>query len=159
MADPGIKRESKFYICATPQNSDLNQGAYEALVFVEIGSIVTLPDMGSTANIVSQDYVNTDVSQKRKGFQNAGESELVIGRDHEDAGQDALRVAAATRYNYAFKLESADAPSSSFTNTIRYSRGVISGPMLTGGGGEDFDNETYQIAFNQLPVIVDPEAI
>lgn len=159
MALPGIKKDGTLYICETPQNSDLNESAFEALTWVEIDKIVTLPDMGRTDNIVSQDYVNTTVSQFQKGFANAGQSELVIGRDHEDAGQDALRVAAATRYNYAFKLESSDAPSSAYTNTIRYSRGVISGPMLSGGGGEDFDNETYNIAFNQVPVIVDPEAI
>ena len=159
MALPGIKKDGTLYICATAQNSDLLQAAFEALTWVEIDKIVTLPDMGRIDNMVSQDYINTTVSQFQKGFANAGQSKLVIGRDHEDTGQDALRTAAATRYNYAFKLESSDAPSASFTNTIRYSRGVVSGPMFSGGGGEDFDNETYNIAFNQVPVIVDPEAI
>lgn len=159
MADVGIKRESKLYICATPQAADLLQAGYEALTFVEIAKVVTLPDFGITDNVVSQDYIGTDVSQKQKGFRMASDTEIVVGRDYSDAGQDALRTAAATRYNYAFKLESSDAPSALYTNTIRYSRGIVGGPNFTGGGGEDFDNETFQLGLNQAPITVDPELI
>jgi hypothetical protein len=159
MSNTGIKRESKFYICETPQSADLLQAGYEALTWVEVGNIVTLPDFGITDNMVTQDYTNTDVSQRQKGFRQASDTEIVVGRDYDDAGQDALRAAAATRYNYAFKLESSDAPDGDTTNTIRYSRGIIGGPNFTGGGGEDFDNETFQLGLNQAPIIVDPEAI
>lgn len=159
MSDTGIKKDSKFYICATAQNDDLLQAAYEALTWVEVGNIVTMPEFGITDNMVTQDYINTDVSQRQKGFRSASETEIVVGRDYEDTGQDALRTAAATRYNYAFKLESSDAPDASTTNTIRYSRGLIGGPNFAGGGGEDFDNETFQIGLNQAPIVVDPEAI
>lgn len=159
MADTGIKRESKLYICATTQAADLNLAGFEALTWVEIGNIVTLPDFGVSDNIVSQDYVGTDVSQKKKGYRMASDTSVVVGRDFEDSGQDALRTAAATRYNYAFKLESSDAPSALYTNTIRYSRGIVGGPNFTGGGGEDFDNEEFQIGLNQAPIIADPELI
>lgn len=159
MADTGLKRLSKLYICETAQSADLNQAGYEGLTWVEVGNIVTMPDFGITDNIVTQDYVNTDVSQKQKGFRNASDTEIVVGYDPDDAGQDALRVAAGTRYNYAFKLESSDAPDASTTNTIRYSRGVVGGPNFTSGGGEDFDNDTYQLGLNQAPIVVKPEAI
>ncbi len=160
MAVTGIKRDSKLFICATPQAADLTQTGYEALTWVEINNIVTLPDFGVTDNIVTQDYVNTDVSQKQKGFRMASDTEVVVGRLPSDAGQVALRAAAATRTNYALKLESSDSPNpSTTTNTIRYSRGVIGGPNFTGGGGEDFDNETFQIGLNQIPIVVNPEAI
>lgn len=159
MANTGIKRESKLYICATAQAADLNLAGFEALTWVEIGRVVTIPDFGITDNIVSQDYIGTDVSQKQRGFRMASDTEIVVGRDFEDAGQDALRTAAGTRYNYAFKLESSDAPSALYTNTIRYSRGIVGGPNFTGGGGEDFDNETFQLGLNQSPIIADPELI
>jgi hypothetical protein len=160
MADVGIKRLSKLFICATPQGADLNRAGYEALTWVEITKIVTLPDFGVTDNIVSQDYIATDVSQKQKGYRSASDTELVVGRDHADAGQDIVRAAALTRSNYALMLVGSDSPNASATtNTIRYSRGVIGGPNFTGGGGEDFDNETFQIGLNQLPIVVDPEAI
>lgn len=159
MADTGIKKDGKLYICETAQGTDLLQAGFEALTWVEIGNVVTLPDFGITDNIVTQDYINTGVSQKQKGFRNASDTEIVVGFDPNDTGQDALRDAAATRLNYAFKLEASDAPDASTTNTIRYSRGVVGGPNFTGGGGEDFDNETYQLGLNQAPVIVKPEAI
>ncbi len=159
MADTGIKKDSKIYICETPQADDLLQAGFEALTWIEIGNVVTFPDFGITDNIVSQDYASTDVSQKQKGFRSASDTELVVGYDPDDTGQTAIRTAAGTRYNYAFKLESSDAPDSGTTNTIRYSRGVVGGPNFAGGGGEDFDNETYQIGLNQAPVIVAPEAI
>ncbi len=159
MAETGIKKDGKLYICETPQPADLTESGFEALTWVEVGKVVTFPDFGVSDNIVSQDYINTDVSQKRKGFRNASDTEIVVGHDPDDAGQTAMKTAADTKYNYAFKLEQADAPDASTTNTIRYSRGVIGGPNFAGGGGEDFDNETYQLGLNQAPVIVDPEAI
>lgn len=160
MSDTGIKKDSKLYVCETPQSSDLDQAGYEALTWVEVGNVVTLPDFGITDNIVTQDYIATDVSQKQKGFRNGAETEIVVGFDPDDAGQDALRAAAATRTNYALKLESSDSPNAATTtNTIRYSRGVIGGPAFAGGGGEDFDNETYQVGLNQAPIIVKPEVI
>lgn len=160
MADVGVKKDSKFYICATAQGADLDQAGFEALTWVEVGSVVTLPDFGVTDNIVTQDYVDTNVSQKRKGFKNASDTEIVTGFDPDDLGQDAMRIAAATDLNYAFKLEGSDSPNpSTTTNSIRYSRGVIGGPNFSGGGGEDFDNETYQIGLNQEPILVKPEAI
>lgn len=160
MADTGIKKDSKFYICETPQPSNLDQSGFEALTWVEVGNIVTFPDFGVSDNIVTQDYANTDVSQKQKGFRNASDTETVVGFDPDDLGQDALRNAAGTRTNYAMKLESSDSPNAATTtNTIRYSRGVVGGPNFAGGGGEDFDNETFQIGLNQAPVIVKPEAI
>jgi hypothetical protein len=155
----GIKRGGKLSICATPQASDLNQAGYEGLTYIEIGNIVTFPDFGVTTNMPVQDYINTDVSQKQQGFRTASDTEVVVGFDPEDDGQDALRTAAGTRFNYAFKLEASDAPNALNTNTIRYSRGVVGGPNFAGGGGEDFDNETYMIGLNQAPVIVKPELI
>jgi hypothetical protein len=160
MADTGIKRGGKFYICATPQGADLNLAGFEGLTWVEVGKIVTFPDFGVTENIVSQDYISTDLSEYRKGFKQGSQSALVIGRDHADAGQNALRTASATRVNYAFKLESSDSPNpTTTTNTIRYSRGLVTAPNFTGGGGEDFDNEEFTIALNQSPIVANPEAI
>lgn len=159
MADTGIKQGSKLYVCATPQPENLDQAGFEALTWVLVGNVVELPGIGVTDNIVSQDYIGTDTSQKRKGFRSVEDGTIIVGRDYEDDGQIALRNAAGTRYNYAFKLESSDSPSALYTNTIRYSRGVVSGPNFVGGGGEEFDNEEFTIGFNQIPITVDPELI
>jgi len=160
MASTGIKKDGTFYVCETAQPDDLLQAEFEALTWVEVGNIVTLPDFGYTQNTVTQDYINTDMSQKRKGFKQGSESDLVIGRDYEDAGQTALRTIVESPANYAFKLELSDSPNpATTTNTVMYSRGIASGWNFSGGGGEDFDNATITIGLNQQPVIVDPEAI
>ena len=81
MAETGIKKDSTLYVCETAQPDDLLQAGYEALTWVEIENVVTMPDFGFTQNVVTQDYINTDMSQKRKGFKVGGESDLVIGYD------------------------------------------------------------------------------
>lgn len=153
------KKDSVLYISTTAQPSDLTQVEFEGLTWTEIGCVVTMPDFGISDNIVSQDCINDDVTQKQKGFRSASDTEIMVAYDPDDAGQDALRAAAGGKFNWAFKLESADAPDELTTNSIRYSRGVVGGPNFTGGGGEDFDNETYSLGLNQEPILVKPEAI
>lgn len=148
------------YVCSTAQhNTDLNQAGYEALTWVEIGKLVTLPQVGFEANVVTQNYVNTDFSSDAKGFINGTASEVMVGRDPDDAGQIILRTAASSRYRYAFKREYADAVAG-FTATTTYFRALVSSQLDAGGGGEEFDNETFGIKVTaQKPIIVAPKAI
>ena len=158
MADQ-LNLDGTLYVCATVQNADLNQAAFKALTWVEIGKIVTLPQVGFEANIVTQNYVNTDFSADAKGFINGTASEIMVGRDPTDAGQVILRTAANTRYRYAFKRVYAD-DVAGFTATTTYFRALVSSQLDAGGGGEEFDNETFGIKVTaQKPIIVAPEAI
>lgn len=159
MADQ-LNLDGTLYVCATVQNSDLTESAFEALTWVEIGKIVTLPQVGFEANVVTQNYVNTDFSTDAKGFKNGMATEVVVGRDPSDAGQDILRTAADSRSRYAFKREYADGVATVTTPTIKYFRALVSSDMDSGGGGEEFDNETFGIKITgQKPITVDPEAI
>ena len=158
MADD-LNLNGTLYICATVQNSDLNTAGFAALTWVEIGKIVTLPQIGFEANVVTQNYVNTDFSTDAKGFINGMATEVVVGRDPADAGQDILRTASDSRFKYAFKREYAD-DVPGFTPTIRYFRALITSEMDAGGGGEEFDNQTFGIKITgQKPITVDPAAI
>lgn len=159
MADD-LNMNGTLYVCATAQhNTDLNQAGYEALTWVEIGKLVTLPQVGFEANVVTQNYVNTEFSSDAKGFINGTASEVMVGRDPTDAGQVILRTAANTRYRYAFKRVYAD-DVAGFTATTTYFRALVSSQLDAGGGGEEFDNETFGIKVTaQKPIIVAPEAI
>lgn len=158
MADD-LNLDGTLYICATVQNADLTQAAFAALTWVEIGKIVTLPQIGFEANVVSQNYVNTDFSTDAKGFVNGMASEVVVGRDPADGGQDILRTASDSRFKYAFKREYADDTPTN-TSTVKYFRALVTSAMDSGGGGEDFDNETFGIKITgQKPITVDPVAI
>ena len=154
MADQ-LNLDGTLYVCATVQNADINQTAFAALTWVEIGKIVTLPQVGFEANIISQNYVNTDFSTDAKGFKNGTATEVVVGRDMADAGQDILRTAADSRSKYAFKREYTDTATTS--PTIKYFRALVNSDLDAGGGGEEFDNETFGIKITgQKPITVDP---
>lgn len=159
MADD-LNMNGTLYVCATAQhNTDLNQAGYEALAWVEIGKLVTLPQVGFEANVVTQNYVNTEFSSDAKGFINGTASEVMVGRDPTDAGQVILRTAANTRYRYAFKRVYAD-DVAGFTATTTYFRALVSSQLDAGGGGEEFDNETFGIKVTaQKPIIVAPKAV
>jgi hypothetical protein len=150
----------KFYKSTTAVTSDLAQAAYEALTYVEVPNVVSTPAMAVEDNIISQDYLSTDVSQKQKGFANVTDGELVVGYTAGDAGHAAMIAAAQSRIQYAFKSELSDSPNPvTTTNTVRYTRGFVGGGGDAGGGGEDFVNLTFSLAFNQRPIWVAPEAI
>lgn len=158
MADQ-LNLDGTLYVCATAQNTTLTEAQYEALTWVEIGKIVTMPQVGFEANVVTQNYVNTDFSEDAKGFKNGTASEVVVGRDPSDAGQDILRTAAGSRNRYAFKREYADA-TSTMTATFKYFRALVTSQLDAGGGGEEFDNETFGIKITgQAPITVEPEAV
>jgi len=160
MADT-INQGGILSICATAQNSDLTQIQFEALTWVPISQIVTMPTIGETENIVQQDYVTTGRGQKKKGVITGNSTEVVVGNDYSDAGQDALYTASRTKNNYAFKREYTDSPNTgTTTNTIVYFRALIGRGVDAGGGVEDFVNMTYPIEINgQEPIKVEPEAI
>lgn len=148
----------KFSICTTPQPADLDQAGFEALTWVEVGHVGSIGEIGLSSNIVNYDELGTEVTQKQKAVANAGDPQIEVARNPTDPGQIALRTAGATKFNYAFKFEDADAPSTGESNTIYYSRGVISGPMIPGGKVQDFILERYTLGLNQPIITVNPAA-
>ncbi len=135
----------------------LTLAAFEALDWTEVGDVGSIGQTGVDTNIVSYDTMNTEVTQKQKGISNAGDPEIECARNPTNVGQIAMRAAAATRYNYAFKIEDADAPEAGWSNTIYYNRGVVSGPFRPNGRNEDFILETYRLGLNQKEIVNDPE--
>ena len=146
----------KFYICSTPKPSDLTKSQYEALTWIEVGNIGTLPESGSNTNVVNYDTVDTDVTQKQKGITDAGTGTLEVARLATDVGQVALRTAGGTKFYYAFKRELTDAPDETYSNTIYYNRGLVTGPVHNGGKAEDFVIETFTLGYVQKEIVVNP---
>lgn len=159
MANIPTYKDAKFYICTTPQASDLDKAGFEALTWVQVDNVVSHPALTVTENMISQDYVDTDLSTNQKGFAKGKETALEVGYNSDDPGQIAMRAAADTRFEYAVKSELADAPDASTTNSIKYTRCVIGQPEEAGGGGEDFVNDMFALGINQRPILAVPEAI
>lgn len=150
---------SKLYICATPKNDDVaDAAAYAALTWVQIGGVGSHGEAGTQTNILSYDTWDTTVTQKAKGMSNAGDPEIELARDPDDAGQDILRTAANTNWSYAFKIERNDKPNDDVDSkpTIIYNRGLVSGPRRPLGRNEDFDLEIFTLGLQQKEIVVDP---
>jgi len=157
MANKSTKKGSKVYVCATAQNSDLTATTYAALTWVQVGKVGNIGDFGSDSTINSYNTLDEPVQQKQKGVANAGDPQIEVASVGDDPGQIILRTFGdpLNINNMAIKIERNDAPPG-MTNTIFYSRGVVSGPLYPGGGSDDFDLERFTIGLNQLPIRVDP---
>ena len=160
MAD-NIFLGSTLHICTTPQASVLNLAAYEALTYVPIESIVTYPQVGEEVSNPTQSYVTRSRAVFQKGTYTGAATEIEVGYDYADAGQDALFAASNASGKYAFKMVGVDTPNSgTTTNTTCYFRALVNSRMSAGGNAEDFVNHTYPIQItDQAPIWVEPEAI
>lgn len=159
MANKTTKKGSKVYVCVTAQNSDLIQAAFEALTWVQVGKVGKVGDFGATSNDVTYNTLDEAVATHQKGVADAGSPDVEVASVYDDAGQIILRTFGdpLNLNNMAIKIERNDKPSGYSTNTIIYSRGVVSGPMYPGGGSDDFDLERFTIRLNQIPLRVNPQ--
>lgn len=153
------QKDVEFYICTTPQPEDLDRAGFEALTYVRVGQVGAKGETGMQTNVVSYDTLDTKVTQKAKGISNAGDPTIEVARLYNDLGQIALRAAAKTNFNYAFRTVRNDAPDAETTNTVIYERGLVMGPTRPNGRNEDFDLEVFTLGLQQEEVVVDPEPI
>ena len=149
-----LHQGGKFYICETSQETDLLQAAFELLTWVEVENIVSIPELSISENIVERNYLDSDIVGIRKGMKVGAESSLEVGFDSTKSGQAAVRTASATKFKYAVKRELNDIASGGSTNTILYSRALVTQPTLAGGGAEDEANDTFTIKVAQVPIRV-----
>lgn len=159
----GIKttlQGTKVYISTTSVSFPLTESAFAALTYKEVGHIGNLGDYGVSPNVITYSTLDTQVSSKAKGVEDAGDLTIEVARVFDDEGQAQLRAAGNTKYNWAVKLEYADAPSEDHTNTVVYAAGPVMGPQRLGGSTDDFVRESFTIGFSdQKPVTVDPAAL
>lgn len=149
---------SKVYVCATPQQSDLDQVGYEALPWTEIKGVGSHGEIGPNTNILTYDTWDTKVIQKAKGMTDAGSPEIELARIPTDPGQMILRTAALNNMNYAFKMVRNDPAVEGGIGTVLYNRGLVTGPRRPMGRNEDFDLEIFTLALQQLEIVVNPGA-
>lgn len=151
---------TKVYISTTAVTLPADETEFEALTYTEIKSVGNLGDYGAAPNIVNYNTLDTEVMSKAKGVEDAGELSIEVARIYDDPGQILVRAHAATKMNYAVKIEYGDAPQAGWSGTVMYAVGPVVGPQLLGGGTDDFIRESYTVAFtDQRPIFVDPADI
>ena len=148
----------KLFVCSTTQANDINQVAFEALTWVAVGNVGSHGETGDITNVLTYDTWGESVVRKAKGMTNAGDPEVEVARDPDDAGQIILRTAGRSNLNYAFKMTANDKPNDDVDSkpTTVYNRGLVLGPRRPHGRNEDFDVEVFTLAFQQKEIVVDP---
>jgi hypothetical protein len=134
-----------------PQNSSLNQAAYEALTWLQVGKVSNHGETGTTTNVLTDPTWDEDVEQQFAGTSNAGSPEVEVRRVGSDPGQIQMRIGAELSNrvnNYAFKIER-------LSGECRYNRGIILGSRVVNGEVEGLDHEIYQLGLNQVQIIVE----
>lgn len=101
------------------QSDDFIASDFDSQSWLQIGWPETLGAFGDAAAAITFDAISEGRTQKLKGNRNAGDMQCVFGIDSSDHGQQALRTAETTPYDYAFRVEFNDAPSGG-TPSIRY---------------------------------------
>ena len=147
---------NRLFICTTPQQSDLTAATAAALQWIEIKSVGSVGETGVSTNLLTYNTWDTTVTQKAKGITDAGSPVIEVARIPTDPGQIALRNAAKTNVNYAFKMMANDQPTANGTPTTIYNRGLVTGPRRSNGRNEDFDLEMFTLGLNQVEIVVDP---
>ncbi|WP_189406800.1 hypothetical protein [Mesorhizobium sp. M1A.F.Ca.ET.072.01.1.1] len=151
---------SKLYISPTPQPNEMAKADFEAITdWILIKALGNHGEAGSSTNFNNYDTWDISVIQKSKGLTDAGTPDIEVARVPTDPGQKAVRAAAKTNFNYAFKMVRNDATSVGGTGTIIYNRGLVAGPKRPFGRNEDFDIEVFTIGYNQEEIVVDPTTV
>lgn len=137
----------EFYVSNSAENSNLTKEQFEALTWIQVKNVGSIPPRGETANELSYATFDSQVALKQKGIADAGSGGLECARADDDPGQQRLREIGSglDRNNYAFKIVRQD-------KSIEYHRGLVAGYELSGGSNEDFDLITFNLALNQLMI-------
>lgn len=146
----GTQAGAKLYISAALiADAVMDQAAFEALSWVRVNDVGSLPDYGRNEAIATYNTLDNGIL-KGKGSNNAGDGDVELAYKSTDAGQVLMRTAGAGKSQWAFKIEFVDDDSGSpLQPTIDYLRAIVSGPRHPSGSDEDFMKEVYSLGIVQ----------
>lgn len=131
-----------------PATTVTTQEALEGLTFVEIGKVESIGEFGPAAQDVTFTPLKGPSVQHLKGAIDNGLLPIVYAHDPLDAGQIALRAAAATKFEYAIKIVLNDEADANDTPTTFYARGPVFGTRANVGGANDVTKRTSNVGLN-----------
>lgn len=133
--------------------NSLNQAGFEALNWVKVSKVFTVPSFGSTSNFVGQAYVD-DPNEEYIETTIARPGTTVSYRETiGDNGQTAVKAAGGIHGgNFAFKHVLNDAPAGG-TPTIRYVTALVGAALYPEGGTDGWQMVDQQVQPNSAPVI------
>ncbi len=145
--------ESTVYIGTT--GAATTQNDFETDSYTEVGEVEDLGEFGDTAEEVTFTALKDRRTRKFKGSFNAGTLTIVCGADPSDAGQDALRSAFASDFDYNFKVMLNDAVTSGGVPTTLYFRGKVMSKGRNVGQVNNVVRQTFAVGINSEILEVD----
>lgn len=121
---------------------------FDALTWIEIGLVENAGEFGDESAAVTGAALGDGRIRKAKGARDAGTESIVCFHDPQDAGQLAAIAAEATSVNYGFKVEVPDAPTTNWSNTIYYYRGLVMSQRLNVGTNDNIMRRTFNVGVN-----------
>lgn len=118
------------------------------LSYTVIGKVETIGEIGPQSQDVTFIPLGGDDVQHYKGSTDNGAIVVVCGRDPLDAGQQALLAASRTKFQYALKIELADAADQNDPDTVYYARGPVMSGKTNIGGANDITKISYAVGCN-----------
>lgn len=162
MAEGYLVRGSTVWVSPTPMNDELTQAEFEAIEWVPVCCPATSPSFSEEAEIVSEHCIS-GAEVVAVGASTGAETELSVFYQHDCEGQDIVRNAfggSASMNAYAYKKEYSDSPNpATTTNTIIYTRALVTGWTDGGEGVNDFITHDYTLKIVQPPILVKPEPV
>jgi hypothetical protein len=143
--------DAKIYIGGKTNPADL--AAYKSDTYVEIGEVETFSALTDVQNFTQFTALNNSRARNLKTTKAAENVTITCGFDPDDAGQDALRDAAAdsAQANYNFKIVYNDGDalaSPPILPTSVFFGGLVGNDPYPGGGAEDVGMTTYTVVNN-----------
>ena len=142
----GTSEGSTVFIGPVTDENDL--AGLEGLTYIEIGNVESIGEFGPQANDSSFTPLKGPSVQHLKGAIDNGMLPIVYAHDPLDAGQNAVRVAAGTKFEYAIKIVLADEADANDTPTTFYARGPVFGNRTNVGGANDVRKRTSNVGLN-----------
>ena len=145
---------SKFSIGPAAASTVDTLAEFAALSYVLVGEVEDMGEMGDESSVVQFAAIGDARVRKGKGARDAGTQTVVVGKDPLDAGQQAMKAAEATQFEYAIKIELADAPTPNYLNTVFYYRGLVMSQRDRFGRNDDFVRTVFNVGVNSKPIEV-----
>lgn len=121
---------------------------FETDQYVEVGEVESLGEFGDESNDVTFASLSDARMRHLKGVRDAGVMEIVCGRDPTDEGQNAMKDAQKTKFNFNFKVEVEDAEDDNHTNSTFYFRALVMSARDEVGEADNVIRTTFNVGIN-----------
>lgn len=150
---------AKIYIGTTAAidwtNPTTARQSFEADSYVEVGETENLGEYGDQSADVTFTSIGDARVRHLKGSRDAGSLALVVGRDPLDPGQQALKEAQKTKFEYNIKIVYEDAVDEDHSNSVHYFRALVTSDRKNAGGADDVTRVNYALGITSEILEID----